>query len=304
MSIKIPGSFWVGLAAFLWATDALVRYPAISKINPTFIVLFEHVLAVFILLPWMLKKYGQTAFELSKGEWISALFSGICGSAIATIVFTASFKYVNPSVAVLLQKLQPVLVVMIAYVFLGERPVKSFYIWGTISLIAGLVLSFPDFNFSFLIKQDAHSIGIQYALVAALMWAGSTVTGKKLLMRTPTLVAAFWRFFFGLLGVILLIFLSENPIQLDYLLPGPALYSLIYLSLIPGLLAIMVYYVGLSSTPAGVTSFIELVYPIGAIVLNTIFLHTPLDTTQTIAGGVLLFAVAMLSRKKTVLTPS
>jgi drug/metabolite transporter (DMT)-like permease len=300
MAKKIPGPFWVGLAAFLWATDALVRYPAISKIDPTFIVLFEHILAVFILLPWMIRKYGKSTFSLNRGEWNSALFSGVAGSAAATILFTASFKYINPSVAVLLQKLQPVLVVLIAYIFLGERPARKFYLWGSIALIAGLVLSFPDFNFDFLSKRDSHSIGIQYAFVAALMWAGSTVTGKKLLIKVPPPVATFWRFFFGLVGVSILIFLSGSPIQLEYLALGPALYSLLYLSLVPGLLAIIIYYVGLSSTPAGVTSFIELIYPIGAIILNTAFLHTPLSHVQIIAAGTLLVSVAILSTNKTI----
>jgi DME family drug/metabolite transporter len=301
MSIIISGPVWVGLAAFLWATDALIRYPAISKIDPTFIVLFEHVLAVLILFPWIYRKYGKSALSLNKGEWRSAIFSGAGGSAVATILFTASFKYINPSVAVLLQKLQPVLVVIIAYLFLGERPAKKFYLWGTVAMAAGLVLSFPDLNFDFILKKDSHSIGIQYALAAALMWAGSTVTGKSLLIRTPPPVATFWRFFFGLLGVILVVLITRSPIQLEYLKPGPSLYSLLYLSLVPGLLAIIIYYKGLSSTPAGVTSFIELIYPIGAIILNSSFLHTPLNLVQTLAGGVLLLAVAMLSTDQVML---
>jgi len=298
---SIPGPIWVGLAAFLWATDALVRFPAISKIDPTFIILFEHVLAVLVLLPWIYRKYGKSAFSLNQGEWLSAIFSGVGGSATATLLFTASFKYINPSVAVLLQKLQPVLVVLIAYAFLGERPAKKFYLWGSFALFSGLVLSFPDFDFDFLLKKDSHSLGVQYALAAALVWAASTVAGKNLLRRTPPPVATFWRFFFGLLGITLLVLVSRTPLQLEYLIPGPPLYSLLYLSLVPGLLAIMVYYMGLSSTPAGVTSFIELVYPIGAVILNTVFLHTALNPVQTIAGGALLVAVAMLSTHKTVL---
>ncbi len=288
MSIIIPGPVWVGLAAFLWATDALVRYPAIAKIDPTFIVLFEHVLAVSILFPWMYRKFGKATNTCSRAPTRSC-------SAAATILFTASFKYINPSVAVLLQKLQPVLVVLIAYIFLGERPAKKFYLWGSIALVAGVVLSFPDFNFDFVLKKDSHSIGIQYAFLAALMWAGSTVTGKKLLIKTPPPVATFWRFFFGLLGTIMLVLISRSPIQIEYLLPGPALYSLLYLSLVPGLLAIVIYYLGLSSTPAGVTSFIELIYPIGAIILNTAFLHTSLNLVQLAASGALLLAVGMLS---------
>jgi drug/metabolite transporter (DMT)-like permease len=57
----------------------------------------------------------------------------------------------------------------------------------------------------------------------------------------------------------------------------------------------LIYYRGLSRTPASVSTFIELVYPIGAVILNTAFLHTPLVPIQIIAGLILTFAVAMIS---------
>ena len=294
---KLAGPLLVALAGFLWATDALVRYPAIDRVDPTFIVFVEHILAVAILLPWILLKHRDQIFSLNLREWLAAAFSGIGGSALGTIFFTASFLYINPSVAVLLQKLQPIMVVLIAYVMLGERPGKKFYLWGSIAFVAGLILSFPDMNFRFLSGGvNLHSKGIQYAFAAALLWAASTVTGKILLQRTPTVLATFWRFFFGLLGLLVILSFAKTPLPwASAFASGANFYSLLYLSLIPGLLAMMVYYSGLSRTPAGVTTFIELIYPIAAVALNTVFLHTPLSTVQTVAGAILVFAVAMIS---------
>lgn len=292
----ISGPLLVGFAAFLWATDALVRYPAIDRIDPTFIVLVEHILAVVLLLPWMMKKHRGNFFSLNLKEWIAAMFSGIGGSAIGTVFFTASFLYINPSVAVLLQKLQPILVVIIAYLFLSERPARKFYFWGFIAVGAGVVLSFPDFDFSFLHGgMNVRSKGFQYAFGAALLWAASTVSGKILLKRTAPTVATFWRFFFGLLALGVMSAFG-NTIPTLSSLATPSIYTtLLYLSLIPGLCAMLAYYSGLSRTQASVTTFIELLYPIGAVILNTTFLHTPLEPVQTVAGLVLLGAVAMIS---------
>ena len=218
-SIKtMSGPFLVGLAAILWATDALVRYPASGKIDPTIIVLVEHLLAVMILLPWLLYKHKSSLFSLNTKEWLAAIFSGIGGSAIATLFFTASFLYVNPSVSVLLQKLQPVMVVVIAYLFLGERPARKFYLWSIVALAAGIILSFPDFNFDFLSGGlSFHSKGIQYAFGAALLWAASTVSGKILLVKPPPVLATFWRFFFGLLALTAVSFLAQDS---GYFQPG------------------------------------------------------------------------------------
>ncbi len=290
------GPLLVAVAAFLWATDALIRYPAIEKVDPTFMVFVEHLLAVFILFPWLYFKNRNELFSLSPKEWFAALISGVGGSAIATVFFTASFLYINPSVAVLLQKLQPVIVVLIAYLVLGERPEKKFFLWGTVALGAGVALSFPDLDFRFLGSGvDLYSKGIQYAFGAALLWAGATVSGKVLLKNTTPTLATFWRFFFGLIALTVLLFLSGTPPTLSLFTHTTAWSSILYLSLVPGLLAMLVYYNGLSGTPASVTTFIELIYPIGAVALNTIFLHTPLVPVQTFAGFILVCAVAMIS---------
>lgn len=296
LSKNLAGPLLVGFAAFLWATDALVRYPAIDKVNPTFIVFIEHVLAVMILLPWILIKHKKRILDLSFKGWLAAFFSGVGGSAFAMVFFTASFLYVNPSVAILLQKLQPIMVVVIAYMMLGERPAKKFYFWGIVAVFAGVVLSFPDFDFSFLNHGfSLHSKGVQYAFAAALLWAASTVAGKLLLERTEPTLAAFWRFFFGFAALGVMMTMANEQVPWHLMTASTSLYPLLYMSLIPGLLAILVYYAGLSRTKASVTTFIELIYPIGAVALNTMFLHTPLNGVQTIAAGVLVLAVAMLS---------
>ena len=290
------GPSLVALAAFLWATDALIRYPSINRLDPTFIVWFEHVLAIILLLPWILFKNKKEIFSLSFKAWLAALFSGMGGSAIATVLFTASFIYVNPSVSVLLQKLQPVLVVLIAYPILGERPEKKFYFWGFIALIAGIILSFPDLNFNFISSgMSLHSKGIQYAFGAALLWAASTVSGKVLLQDVSPALATFWRFFFGLLTLSVVMLIAGGLPSMETLQSTETLFVLFYLSLIPGIFAMLIYYKGLAQTPASISTFIELVYPIGAVILNTFILHTPLIPIQIIAGLFLTLAVAMIS---------
>lgn len=290
------GAVLIAIASFLWATDALFRYPAINKLDPTFLVFVEHILGVCILFPWVLKKFPGKVCALSPKEWAAAAFCGVAGSALGTLFFTASFMYVNPSVAVLIQKLQPVMVVIIAFIFLRERPSPKFYLWGTIAVAAGIVLSFPDFNFHFLSDEsDLHSKGIRYAFLAALIWATSTVSGKVLVTRTPAVLATFWRFVFGLVAATFLIAFANIPVDWSVLQTQSGSFTLLYLSLVPGLLAMLIYYSGLTRTPASVTSFVELLYPIGAVILNTAFLHTPLSVTQTISGAILLIAVTVLS---------
>jgi drug/metabolite transporter (DMT)-like permease len=188
------------------------------------------------------------------------------------------------------------MVVVIAYFLLGERPTKKFYIWGGVALAAGIVLTYPSMDFKFLRNGlELHSLGIRYALGAAFIWAASTVSSKVLLKKTPPTLATFWRFFFGFIVITTLLTVTHQMPNWHVFKPKGTLFFLLYLSLIPGLCAMLFYYEGLASTPAIVATFVELLYPILAIILHTVFLHTPLQTTETIAGVILLFAVTMLS---------
>lgn len=291
------GPLLVAAASFLWGTDALFRYPITETIDPIFIVFCEHLLGTLVLAAWIVALHRRQVFKLDRRGWGAAVFVGAVGSAVATALFTASFKYVNPSVAVLLQKLQPILVVAIAMVVLREKPRRGFYIWAGVALGAGVVLSFPDLNFDvFAVEQQAHFLGVAYALAASVLWAASTVAGKVLLERVSPSVGTFWRYFFGLVTLMGLLAIGKVPLAQNLEAARPVAHSILYLALFAGILPMAIYYGGLKRTSASVTTFLELIYPVSAVVLNTIVLHTPLTGVQLIAGAVLLFAVAMISK--------
>jgi drug/metabolite transporter, DME family len=290
------GVAFVALASLLWATDSLVRMPSSAVLDPTLIVLIEHALAIALFLPWIMVKRREGLTSLTGTQWAALGFSGVGASAAATVLFTASFRYVNPSVAILLQKLQPVIAVLAARVLLKEDPPRRFYGWAAVAFAAALVLSFPDLQLPSLSGQDVRSRGVLYAFSAAALWALATAAGKLALRGVQPAAATFWRFVFGL--VALTAFWAIAPVAP----PAGALrelaFPLLYLSLVPGLLAILIYYTGLSRTTASASTFAELLFPLGAVALNAAFLHIPLEPVQLMAGAVLLVAVTGIARQQ------
>ena len=290
------GPFLVACAAILWATDALVRYPLIQGgLDPTFVVFFDHLLAVTLLTPFMLIRFRKKLTKISAPQWMGLFLLGGGASALATVLFTASFKYVNPSVSILLQKLQPVFVVLLAFLFLRERPKKSFWIWAPLALAAGLTISFPDFDFAFLSGSTLRSKGSLYALSAAGLWALATVVGKAVLSKLPPMVVTYWRFVFGLLTLAFM--LADGGTFSSFALLGnpSTLHSLLYVALVPGLIALILYYQGMVRTTASKTTFMELLFPVTAVTLNTVFLKSPLEPIQAAAALILLFAITQIS---------
>jgi drug/metabolite transporter (DMT)-like permease len=295
MSSRRLGTLLIAIAASLWATDSLFRAPTARVLDPILIVLFEHVFGAIFLFCWVFARYRNQMTGYSLKNWLSFLIIGAGGSAIATVLFTASFRYVNPSVSILLQKLQPLIVIFFAFVFLGERPSPGFWKWAALALLAAIGVSFPDFNFHFISGDLTHSKGVTYALMAAAIWAASTVAGKSLPSSLPNVIPTFWRYTFGLVTLLGLAIFTQMTIPLSVLHDTPVLRALIYITLFPGIIALLFYYSGLKRATAISATFTELLFPVAAVALNWIFLGFALNVVQLVCGAVLLFAIAQVS---------
>lgn len=294
---RIIGALLVAMAAALWATDTLFRVPALGSLNPVFIVLCEHLVGVLFLSPWPILPAIPSLFRLRFSQILGLLIVGAGGSALGTVLFTASFREVHPSVAILLQKLQPLLVIGLASIFLKEKLKSRFLKWAALALGAGVLLSFPDLDFSFLSGGiDPRSHGVLLALGAATLWAISTVVGKLLLSEIPASQITGWRYFFGLMGLITYMAVSDSPWSWEALFGDRiVLRAVLFTSLISGLLSMFLYYQGLARTRATTATLMELVFPVSAVFLNAVWLERPLSQVQLGAALVLVAAVTRIS---------
>jgi drug/metabolite transporter (DMT)-like permease len=293
---SLVGTLLIAIAATLWATDSLFRVPAVQSVHPTFIVLFEHVIGVIVLLTWTCLRDRKRLLGHSFKSWLSLFFIGFGGSAFATVLFTASFLYINPSVAILIQKLQPIVVVLLAFLFLGEKPKTSFWGWALVAIVAALVVSFPGLDFHFLTHGiDLHSQGVIYALLAAVLWGAATVVGKSVSSNLAPVIVTFWRYFFGLIALLLLFYVGGESIPVAALHQTSTLRPLIYIAFFPGLTALLFYYSGLRRASAITATFTELLYPVSAVVLNWLFLGASLNIVQILGGIALLYSVFQIS---------
>lgn len=291
-------SLFIIFAAFLWATDSFFRYPLLGRgFSSASIVFTEHLIALFFLIVFVMYKKIKI-FKLQKKEWLSLCFIGLFSSALATVLFTMSFNYGNPSVSILLQKFQPLVVIFCGAVFLKEKLTRSFYVYASLAISAGFFLSFPDLNFS--IFSEPKNIWeilrpAVLAISAAVLWALGTVVGKNVLKSVQSSVVVFWRYFFGLFGVVLIALVQGQSINsVELFSESKNIQSLMYMSLIVGLFSMVLYYQGLKTVKASVATVFELTFPIAAVVINYFFLDQKLNLIQLIAGSVLVFVMTRL----------
>jgi drug/metabolite transporter (DMT)-like permease len=290
------GAYLVFFAALLWATDAPFRLHLTQNFSSNFIVLAEHFFDVVIILPVLLLNWREMK-RLTVRHWLAIAVIAVGGSALASIAFTQAFHYVNPSVAILLQKLQPLIVIGLAASFLHEQIRARFWLWAVVALAGAYLISFPHLIPQTYVGEtlNPNLIGIGFALAAVLLWGLSTVLGKYALGTISFKVMTSLRF------VLAFVFLAILNVAQKTLPPWSAVTAkdwlfIFMIAMTSGVVSLFIYYRGLQYTKASVATLAELGFPLGAVIVNAIFLEAVLLPWQLAGMVVLLLAIFQLGR--------
>ena len=281
----IPGVVLIAAAAAMWGTDALFRKPLAESTSAGTIVFGEHVILVLLTLPLIVPAM-RALFAAGTRYVLAGIAIGAGASAIATILFTQAFVKGDPITPVVLQKVQPLIVIAAARVMLGEQPRRGF-VWFVFPALLGVwLIAFPQ-------PFEVHASGLEpiaLALGAAVLWGLGTVFGRYLSRRLPFEHVVTVRFSFGLVASAIML-----PI-----LGAPAFASahdtlwIAYLALVTGAAALSLYYIGLQRTPAMLASIAELAYPVTAVIVGYVAFDATLRWTQWLGVIVTVGVVSLL----------
>ena len=292
------GVLFIVLATIFWSLDTLIRYPLLfSGVQASQIVFIEHLILVLIFLIFIFIKKQKVDFL--KKHFFSFLIIGCCGSALGTLAFTQAFSIVNPSLVIVLQKLQPIVAIILARLVLNETIPKHFLKLGLLSIFGALLISWTDLINSINLFQNSKNLmnqsqlfGYGLVVLSVVSWGASTVFGKKLDREKLSVEhIMFGRFFYGLIALVLLIFLSADQTwSLDF----NHVSKIFLMVLLSGLIGMYFYYKGVQSLSARVVALAELFFPVSAILINWIFLNKPINTIQIVGALILLTSTTIL----------
>ena len=287
--------FFVIVAAALWGVDGIVLRPSLYTLPVIFVVMVESTAATLIMTPFFLRQFPKLK-NLNYKEWGSLLGVAILGGAVGTLAITKAIfyvQYINLSVVVLIQKLQPVFAITLAAILLKERLPKIFIKWAVIALVGAYFMTFgahlPDFK-----TGDKTLLAAGFALLATISFASSTVLSKRLLRKIDFHFATYLRF---LVTAILMIGLAIFTQKIEVIHQVSQKQWLVFLMIVlfTGAPAIFLYYFGLKQIPASVSTICELAFPITAILLEYAIYHKYLSVLQWIGTVVLLYSIVKIS---------
>jgi drug/metabolite transporter (DMT)-like permease len=248
-----------------------------------------------LLSPYFIKQIPSLK-TLQRKDWLAFFLVALLGGAIGTMAITKALFYVNfvnLSIVILIQKLQPVFAISFASIFLKEKLPKDFFIWAGIAVFGAYFMTFgtstPHFD-----TGDKTTIAALFSLIAAVSFSSSTVLSKRALKNVEYRMGTYLRFLFtSVIMLIIVLFMGE--INQVGSVTTNQFYIFLIIAFSTGGTAIFLYYYGLKKITASVAAICELSFPLTAVILEYYVHGNVLGFVQWIGAGVLLLSILRIT---------
>jgi drug/metabolite transporter, DME family len=286
---NVPGVVLVSIAATMWGLDGLIRKPLSHTTTATTIVFGEHVVLVACTITLLVPALASL-WRAGPRYVLAGILVGAGASAVATILFTQALFHGDFITVIVLQKSQPLIAVVGAWLVLGEQPRRGFA-WFLVPALAGIwLIALPH-----PLAPHAHGLTpIAETLAAAALWGLGTVFGRYLGQKLAFEHVTTVRFAFGLVAsACALPIVGASAFSNTH----DSLYIAL-LALVTGLAALGLYYYGLRRTPALLAALGELAFPVTATLVGIYVFNSSLRWTQWVGVAVTVVVVSLLPARR------
>lgn len=222
-------------------------------------------------------------------EWIALIIIGLLWFGVYNVALNAGERRVDAGTAAMLIQLSPVLVAVLAAIFLKER--------ATVFLGAGLVVAFGGVVLiatSVSGNAERDPFGVFLCLLAAAVYAVSVIFQKPLVSRLSA-VQVTWTA--CTIGAIACLPFSADLVRQTAEASTAEILWVVYLGLFPTAIAFSTYAFALSFMSAGSLSITTYLVPPITILLSWIFL-SEVPPAMAYVGGALALAGVALARHR------
>ncbi|GBD90148.1 EamA-like transporter family protein [bacterium BMS3Abin04] len=283
-------------AAILWGIDGIVLRPGLYTLPVALVVFIESTIVTVYLSPLLFKNI-KIIKSLHRNDWLAFIGVAIFGGAIGIMSITKALfyvNYVNLSIVILIQKLQPVFALSLAAIVLKERLPSKFFVWASLAILGAYIMTFgihlPKFD-----TGDKTLIAVMYALFAAFSFGVSTVLSKRALRNVSFELGTYLRYIFSSIIMLILVLSFSQFGSVPYI-SGKQWLIFLLIAFSTGGPAIFLYYYGLKNVTASTSTILELAFPLTAIILEYLIHGKILDLVQWIGVFILIFSIIMVTK--------
>jgi drug/metabolite transporter (DMT)-like permease len=270
--ILLPIIFWAFAFPFI-----KIGLKELNPINLTILRLFLTCAVFLIFLGAFPKKFSP----VQRKDIIPLFLLGFFGLVVYHLGLNYGEQYISPSVASLIIATIPVFTVIFATLLLKESVTWKIALGVPLSLCGVVIISLTGTSSNpFEVSYLSAAVAV---LVSALVGAGYTIAGKKLLQRYSALSLTVYAFLFGSLG--LLPFLSSSLITEVTALSWGGWGAVMFLALFPTVIGYLLWYVALEMKTASEISVFLYFIPVLSTIISYFLFQDPI-TWMFLLGGV------------------
>ncbi|MBV8444284.1 MAG: DMT family transporter [Candidatus Dormibacteraeota bacterium] len=199
----------------------------------------------------------------------------------------------------LLYLAQPLVAIMLAGLVLRERRHRSYWPLALLALAGVYLIVFQDdATAPFSALPHGRIEAALLVLSAVALWGSGTVLGRYALRAVSPMHTATLRFVIALPVLLVLLLIDRGSAAFSGY-AASQLPSLLGIALIPGVIAMLLYYRALRGTPASTATIAELAYPAALFLAfslpEPVGLGTPLHPVAIVGTACLVVAVTSLT---------
>lgn len=278
----------IGLPIVLWAFAfpfIRIGLQELSPVNLTIMRLFS-VCAIFLLCIVVAPKKFT---KIQKKDYLPIFLLGFFGVVIYHLGLNYGEQEITASAASLIIATIPVIMVILAVIYLKEKITRKITIGIILSFVGVIIISvFGTVHASLKIDYFLSAIAV---FIAALVGAGYSIAGKKLLERYSALSLTVYAFLFGSLG--LLPFIRPSLFTEVAAMSVTGWSAVLFLAIFPTVIGYVLWYVALEVRTASEIGASLYFVPVLSTIISYFMLHENI-TWMFIVGGVLVIAGLLL----------
>lgn len=289
------GILFIILSQFLWGLAPSTIKLLNPYIAPSLVVTIRFFIASIILFCYIMSfaQLRQQLKQLSTINLAHIVLFGILGSGLADLFLTNAVRHAGAIPAALISRLEIPFTVVLAGLLLKETITKKIIIATLCSFGGVVLLSMKNgINFS---DNPLFVVGIGFAFVAAFIWAGTNIYGKKILNWhiIPVVLIAIRLLVGAIFNLIVFVTTEKNRIASFRAIDPFDWIRLGYLGIFASALAYFSFYKGLQLVSASrAANFMGI--SIAVALVSGIFIGENLSLIQWLGIGAILMGIYLV----------
>lgn len=288
------GEFYALLCAVIWAVAVILLKRSGETVSPFALNLFRVGISSVLLVATVLASGQGLVRDAPLRDVLILMASGIIAIAVADTLFHRCLNIVGAGVTAIVDCLYSPLVVLFAFLLIGER-LNAWQLAGMVTVIAAVMIASghpapPGVPPRTLLK------GALMGMVAMAAVALGVVIAKPVLERQPVLWSTAVRQL-GALAVMLPAALI-SPQRRRYLgtfRPDASWRFSLPATILGSYLALMFWLAGMKYTQAGAAAILNQTSTIYVLVLASFFLHEPFTRRKLAASALAIAGILMVT---------